>query len=138
MTTITISQKTAKNKDLIAIPRKEYEILLGAFKILKERGRTTSNDISRWSKEAKKLLMAYNATEALLSIAVPVGSKDRYKSYALSNKPYVVVVYGEKNGREVVRELSLYYEVEHIGHPDNKWLNVEEIDLRNISLDSGR
>ena len=55
MTTITISQKTAKNKDLIAIPRKEYEILLGAFKILKERGRTTSNDISRWSKEAKKL-----------------------------------------------------------------------------------
>ncbi len=90
------------------------------------------------SKEAKKLLMAYNATEALLSIAVPVGSKDRYKSYALSNKPYVVVVYGEKNGREVVRELSLYYEVEHIGHPDNKWLNVEEIDLRNISLDSGR
>jgi hypothetical protein len=55
MTTITISPKTAKNKDLIAIPRKEYEILLGAFRILKEKGRVTSDDVLRWAKETKKL-----------------------------------------------------------------------------------
>lgn len=55
MVTITISPKTAKNKDLIAISRKEYEILLGAFKILKEKSRITSDDVLRWSKEAKKM-----------------------------------------------------------------------------------
>lgn len=88
-------------------------------------------------KEAEELLMAHDATEAFLSIIIPRGSKDCYKSYALPNKPYVVVVYGEKNGKEVVKELSLYYEYGHKGHPDNKWLNVKEVDLRNISQDAG-
>ncbi len=58
MTTITIPQKITKNRDLIAIPRKEYEILLGAFKILKEKKQVTAEDILRWSKEAKRLKRA--------------------------------------------------------------------------------
>ena len=58
MTTITIPQKINKNRDLIVIPRKEYEILLDAFKILKEKKQVTAEDILRWSKEAKKLKRA--------------------------------------------------------------------------------
>lgn len=55
MTTITISRKITENKDLIAIPRKEYEMLLSAFKILKEKRQITEKDVLRWSREAKKL-----------------------------------------------------------------------------------
>lgn len=54
MTTITISRKISeKDKDLIAIPRREYEILKDAFEILKER-QVTEKDILRWSREAKE------------------------------------------------------------------------------------
>lgn len=55
MATITIPQKISKNSNLIAIPRKEYKILLDALKVLKERKQVTERDILRWSKEAKKL-----------------------------------------------------------------------------------
>ena len=55
MTIITISRKIfEKDKDLIAIPRKEYEILKGAFEVLKER-QITEKDILQWSVEAKEL-----------------------------------------------------------------------------------
>lgn len=57
MTTITIPQKITKNRDLIAIPREEYEMLLDAFKLLKEKKHITitEEDILRWSKEARRL-----------------------------------------------------------------------------------
>jgi len=55
MTTITIPRKLSLNENLIAIPRKEYELLRSAFEILKQRKEITENDILRWSKEAKKL-----------------------------------------------------------------------------------
>lgn len=55
MATITIPRKISeKDNDLIAIPRREYEILKGAFEALKER-QITEKDILRWSKEAKEL-----------------------------------------------------------------------------------
>lgn len=54
MTTITISSKVSREGDLIAIPRKEYEILRGAFEALKER-QITEKDILRWSLESQRL-----------------------------------------------------------------------------------
>lgn len=48
MTTITIPEKLIKEKDLVVIPRKEYEELL-------EKQKVTEKDVLRWSKEAKTL-----------------------------------------------------------------------------------
>ncbi len=55
MVTITIPHKISKKEDLIAISRKEYAILLAAFRILKEKKQISENDILRWSKEARML-----------------------------------------------------------------------------------
>ena len=58
MVTITIPKKISINENLVAIPRKEYELLRSVFEILKERKEKkeiTENDILRWSREAKKL-----------------------------------------------------------------------------------
>lgn len=55
MTIITITKKGAKDRNLVAIPRKEYNMLLEAFKILKEKKNVTEADVLKWSKEAKKL-----------------------------------------------------------------------------------
>lgn len=58
MPTITIPKKVLRRDDLIAIPRKEYEALLDALKILKEKKEVTTADVLRWSREAKKLRKA--------------------------------------------------------------------------------
>ncbi len=54
MTTITIPKKISKNEELIAIPRREYDKLIGAFEVLRKR-ELSERDILRWSMEAKKL-----------------------------------------------------------------------------------
>jgi len=56
--TITISKKLSLNEDLVAIPRKEYELLRSVFEVLKEKKEITENDILRWSGDAKKLKKA--------------------------------------------------------------------------------
>ena len=59
MATITIPKELIREeKELVLIPRKEYEVLLGAFKILKEKKQVSEADILFWSKEAKKLKRA--------------------------------------------------------------------------------
>lgn len=55
MAVITIPKKITGREELVIMPRKEYEILRGAFKILKERKRVTEEDILRWSREADAL-----------------------------------------------------------------------------------
>ena len=55
MTTITIPKKLSLNEDLIAISRKEYELLRSVFEVSKENKEITENDILRWAREAKKL-----------------------------------------------------------------------------------
>jgi len=55
MTTITIPKKISGKDDLIAISRREYELLLGALEILREKKQVAEKDILRWSREAKKL-----------------------------------------------------------------------------------
>lgn len=46
---ITIPQKLAKKGELVIIPKKEYEKLLKKQKI-------TTEDVLRWTREAKSLL----------------------------------------------------------------------------------
>ena len=55
MTTITIPKKISGKDNLIAIPRKEYELLLDALEALREKKQPTEKDILYWSKEARRL-----------------------------------------------------------------------------------
>jgi hypothetical protein len=55
MITLTIPRNLIKKNDLVIIPRKEYEVLLSAFKVLKEKKSIKEKDILFWSKKAKKL-----------------------------------------------------------------------------------
>jgi hypothetical protein len=88
---------------------------------------------------AEKILENFGARKASLQIA-PVKSSTgefmEFESYALPKKPYIIINYQREKGKNIIRELNLYYEYNHKAHPDNKWLRVKEIDLRNITLNA--
>ena len=82
-------------------------------------------------EEAEKILKEFKAIEAYLSITSPSDSTIITKSYSIPNiKPYIIINYSDQH---IIEGLTLYYEYQHKGHPDNKWLNVDEIDFKNIA-----
>lgn len=91
-------------------------------------------------EKAKKILQNFGAREVFLQIKPVKSTTGEYmevKCYALPKKPYIIINYQREKGKNIIRDLTLYYEYQYKGHPDNKWLHVKEIDLRNIRLNSG-
>jgi hypothetical protein len=64
----------------------------------------------------------------------PSGEYMSLEIYGLRRKPYIIVNYEKENGENIIRTLSLYYRKRGSkkNDPENKWINVEKIDLNNI------
>ena len=81
-------------------------------------------------QEAEKILRNFGAQETALSVGYFGDSEPttEFKSYIIPDKKPIINIIYEKDNNLIVA-ISLYYEYEYKGHPDNKWLNVEEMDL---------
>ena len=80
-------------------------------------------------KNWKKL----NAQETDLSITYPegYGQTNDLKVYIIPDiEPFIIIEYLIEDNS--ITGLSLYYEYQHKMDPNNKWLNVEEIDLKKL------
>lgn len=86
-------------------------------------------------EEAEKILKDFGAKEVDLQVMPAKSSTGEFMelvSYVLRDNPHIIINYEQENGKDIIRELSLYYLYEHKADPNNKYLNVTEIDLDNF------
>lgn len=88
-------------------------------------------------KEAEKILQNWGAQPVVLQIEPKKSSEGKYLQldcYGLDRKPAIVINHEPVNGNNIIRGLSLNYTYENKGDPKNRWLDVEEIDLKRIGF----
>ncbi len=94
-------------------------------------------------EEADKMLETFGAKKVNLDIMPKESSNGKFmevQGYVLGaipwpwhKTPYIIINYEQENGKNVIRALSLYYYYyKYKSNPNNKWLDVEKIDLANI------
>lgn len=85
--------------------------------------------------EAEKILQKWGAQPVVLQIEPGKSSEGKYLQldcYGLDRKPAIVINHEPVNGNNIIRRLNLYYTYENKGDPNNRWLDVEEINLNSI------
>lgn len=86
-------------------------------------------------EEAEKVLEEFGAVETNMDIMPVESSTGGYMEvacYVLGKTPAIIINYEQKNEKNIIQVLALYYEYGYKTDPRNRWKNVEEIDLRNI------
>jgi hypothetical protein len=85
---------------------------------------------------AEELLKAFKAKHTVLQIKpkqLENGEYLRVESYGMGDNPYIIINFEIVNDKKIIRALDLYYIYGNKSDPGNRWINVEEINLKDIN-----
>jgi hypothetical protein len=90
-------------------------------------------------QDVEYLLDKAGAQQVFLSImprTTSSGESMHVKCFAIHNKPFIIINYLLENNMYIVKHLSLFYRYQHKFDPRNRWIDVSEIDLQNIDINT--